>query len=61
MGSMMNMTEKTVEEYRARLKRERNEELARWLATPRTREESLALLYEIGDLYGNDRTERGAV
>lgn len=57
----MNRMEQAVEEYRAQLKRERNEELARWLATPRTREESLALLYEIGALFANDGAEYDAV
>lgn len=53
--------EHAVEGYREELKRERNEELARWVAESHSREESLALLIAVGMRHAHGVQEYAAV
>ena len=61
MGSMINVIEHAAEGYREELKRERNEELARWVAESHSREESLALLIAVGMRHAHGVQECAAV
>lgn len=53
--------EHAAEGYREELKRERNEELARWVAESHSREESLALLIAVGMRHAHGVQEYAAV